>query len=70
MAGAMKDTTARLLAEQLRSAERRADRYEAALREIVKQAGYHYAANLTVHHMRETALEALKRERQPSQAAA
>lgn len=38
MARALKDTTARLLAEQLRSAEQRAERYEAALREIAAAA--------------------------------
>lgn len=62
MARAMKDTTARLLAEQLRSAEQRAERYEAALRDVVKKAGYHYAANLTVKHMRDVALDALEHD--------
>lgn len=59
MSRTLKDTTTRLLGEQLRAAEGRAERYEEALRKIVERADNGALGTSKVQDMRRIATDVL-----------
>ncbi|UOK71672.1 hypothetical protein [Ancylobacter polymorphus] len=59
MSRTLKDTTTRLLGEQLRAAEVRAERYEEALRKIVERADNGALGTSKVQDMRRIAADVL-----------